>query len=267
MARPLTSVVLLQFSIIVVAVLGLLSSESVAPTVVSSSLTVEGTEFVLQTPNGSKLRSRDLVGAVLKITEAGRQKEIVISEALYLKGAHGRLVVLHRLAMKDSTGRLVNICKPDGDGKALAFPLSDGLGGFEIACTSGAMAKCVLYGYRPWDQQIGGPPLAALHKACVRMLRADYGGDGRSYTREGKTVDFCDSFSINSCDNSRGQFEAGWAKDGATCVARPRAPDLVSLEQLAQRYARLRLHIGPSACSFAIAKSVPETLIYSRSVR
>ena len=33
----------------------------------------------------------------------------------------------------------------------------------ELTCTSGAIGKCIRWGYRHWEEQSGGPPLRALH--------------------------------------------------------------------------------------------------------
>ena len=51
----------------------------------------------------------------------------------------------------------------------------------------GAIAKCVLWGYRPWATY-NGTPLAQYHQACTRMVRADYCGTGTSYTVTGNRI-------------------------------------------------------------------------------
>jgi hypothetical protein len=42
--------------------------------------------------------------------------------------------------------------------------------------------------------------------------------------------------------------------DGAICVAHPRIPENISLEGLAERYPRLKSHLGPVACTEESAK-------------
>jgi hypothetical protein len=102
-------------------------------------------------------------------------------------------------------------------------------GRFTFACETGAIAKCVSLGYAPWaskDEQ----PLAALHQACTRMLRADYCGDGRSHTLEGTTIDVYDSLGVQerTVESSAAfqpelaSFEAAWGPEGASCLARTR---------------------------------------------
>jgi len=82
------------------------------------------------------------------------------------------------------------------------------------------------------------------------MTRADYGGDGRTHTRDGISVYICDRFGFRPCHKDAPlAFEAAWGKDGASCVARPRIAEAVSLEQLAERYPRLKPRLGPAACT------------------
>jgi ADYC domain len=173
---------------------------------------------------------------------------------------------LHHFLVKDETGRPLDMCAPDAEGRSLGFPVPDGHGGFELTCTSGAVGKCIHWGYRPWEEQPGGPPLAALHQACVHMARADYGGDGHATTREGMLIYWCDRFGIHLCgEDVPGAFEAARGWNGAICVARPRITDNVSLEQLAERYPRLKSHLGPAACSKDGAMRELAALLFNRS--
>ena len=241
-----------------------IAAPAVAPA--QTGLTAAGTEFVLTTPAGSALRSADLVGATLNIATAGRQVEITIRSVEEDPHAVGGRVLLHYFLVKDETGWQVDMCEPDAEGRRLGFPVPDGHGGFEITCTSGAVGKCIRWGYRPWEEQPGGLPLAALHQACVHMARADYGGDGRATTREGMMIYWCDRYGLNLCaEDAPFAFEAAWGPDGAVCVARPRIPENVSLEQLAELYPRLKPHLGPAACTVDSAMRDPMALLFNRS--
>jgi hypothetical protein len=130
-----------------------------------------------------------------------------------------------RLLLQRNTPWKLNLCDPDATGRSRGFPMPNDRGGFDLTCTSGAVGKCIHWGYRPWEERPGGPPLQALHQACVHMARADYGGDGHGMTRDGTLIFFCDRFGIYACElGALMAFEAGWGTDSATCVARPRIP-------------------------------------------
>ncbi|GHG66545.1 ADYC domain-containing protein [Comamonas sp. JC664] len=126
-------------------------------------------------------------------------------------------------------------CSPDaGDfyqGKAVIMPgcwlpdggFHDGGGGapcFTASCTTGAVGVCAHWGYLPNQEWDGGPPLARLFQACVRAARADYNGDGESFTCQGTYVDFVDGYGIQTQDTFNGElppllFEAAWSEQGA----------------------------------------------------
>jgi hypothetical protein len=212
------------------------------------------------------LRSADLIGATLSVTAGASQIELTIKSVEQDPYAAGGRVVLHHFVVEDERGKQADLCTPDAAGHSHGFPVPDGRGGFELTCTSGAVGKCIRWGYRAWEEKSGGPPLAALHQACVRMTRADYGGDGRTHTRDGIAVYVCDRFGIRPCESDAPlAFEAAWGEDGAVCVARPRLADLVSLDQLAQRYPRLGPRLGPAACNKTSATRDNAALLFNRS--
>ena len=100
-----------------------------------------------------------------------------------------------------------NICPPDlfGHRKAIAVAGTwDATGArtgsttaFTFGCTSGVIAKCVRWGYKPW-KVINGKAMNDYHQACTRMARADYCGDGVSHTRNGTLIDMYDGLGIQS---------------------------------------------------------------------
>ncbi len=76
-----------------------------------------------------------------------------------------------------------------------------------------AIAKCVDWGYAP--ETVGD----ATFEACTRMVRADYCGDGTSWTLDGTFIDIDDPSGLQvATDAPEMQFEAGWGPDGAVCV-------------------------------------------------
>jgi hypothetical protein len=102
-------------------------------------------------------------------------------------------------------------------------------GKFTFACENGAITKCITWGYKPWESH-NGHSLADLHQACTRMARADYCGNGRHHTRQDTLIASDDGLGVGArttgtsvdFDLTRASFEAAWAPDGATCLARTR---------------------------------------------
>lgn len=68
---------------------------------------------------------------------------------------------------------------------------------FTFACTTGVIAKCARWGYRPFgtakpNQQSTAKLLQPYHQACLRAASADYCGERHSFTRDGTLVDVYD---------------------------------------------------------------------------
>lgn len=249
-----------------VAAAVLLGAAATSAAAAQPDLTAEGTEFVLRTAEGQVLRSAELVGATLTLQTEEGETEVTIEAVEQDDRANGGRVWLHRFSVADADGRRTDLCTPDAQGLSAGFPVPDEHGGFEITCTSGAIGKCVRWGYRFWEERAGGPPLRALHRACIHLARADYGGDGRPGTRPGVTIHLCDRFGIRPCrEDAPLRFEAAWDPDGAVCVAHPRVAELVSLPELAVRVPSLAGRLGPAACSEAVARADPSALLFSRS--
>jgi hypothetical protein len=87
-----------------------------------------------------------------------------------------------------------------------------------FSCRTGAIAKCVAWGYAPW--KVG----TDLHQACTRMVRADYCGTGVSYTKDGTLIDVYDTKGVQlpTLGDASLAFEAGWGPGGAVCASRTR---------------------------------------------
>jgi hypothetical protein len=120
-------------------------------------------------------------------------------------------------------------CPVGPDGDRAAIPLAaewdengnrtDDSSMFTLACTSGAIAKCYRWGYRPWVT--GRGDLVAMHWTCTRLARADYCGNGTSYTYDGHLIDVWDNLTpqIQFQAAVPGNFDAGWNTSGATCIS------------------------------------------------
>lgn len=147
-------------------------------------------------------------------------------------------VYLYSLSYKDpADGSFKTYCLPDRDGKTFAVPLSGYWDAsrqyiaqqdvITFACTNSPLAKCVRWGYKPW-KTVDGVSLREHHLACVRMVRADYCGDGRPHTRDGTLIDVYDRLGIQKrVDQPDMVFEAAWGPGGAVFVSRPRIGESV----------------------------------------
>jgi hypothetical protein len=160
------------------------------------------------------------------------------------------------------------LCKPDAEGQELAIPYPDSSApdGYRFTCSSGANGKCLRSGYLPWHSSASGMPLAPFHKACVHLLRADYGGDGSSWTQPGVMVDISDSLGLMTPEPGL-LFEAGWGPDGAVCVARPRLPNVHSLQEIGTSLPRLKKVLGPEHCTESKARQLGAILFSQLPVR
>jgi hypothetical protein len=137
----------------------------------------------------------------------------------------------------DRTGSWQPACGADLDGRGVAIPLAatwnshgdrvESSSLFTFGCTTGVIAKCYRWGYRPWVTGYGD--LAAMHWACTRLARADYCGDGVSHTQDGTWINLWDNLPAPGPIQQHGprtpdgmHFEAGWNTDGAVCLSRTR---------------------------------------------
>jgi hypothetical protein len=61
--------------------------------------------------------------------------------------------------------------------------------------------------------------MRSLFNSRIRLVRADYSGDGRGTTRDGQLVDIYDFLGVQSKGDDPAQdFEAAWSPEGAVCV-------------------------------------------------
>jgi len=137
----------------------------------------------------------------------------------------------------DDHGSWQPACPVDRDGRRVAIPLAatwnahgdriESSDLFTFGCTTGVIAKCYRWGYRPWVTGYGD--LAAMHWACTRLARADYCGDGVSHTQDGTWVNVWDNLPAPGPIQEHGahplhgmNFEAGWNTEGAVCLSRTR---------------------------------------------
>jgi len=259
-----------------------------------ASIAVEGTVLKITLADGRVLASRDLIGASLLIDQGDRLRRVRLDgierdpDDKRRDVAPADVIWLHSFAVEGPDGAWGPLCEdgPDGRRQAISvagrFSNADGRfgagepGSFELACTAGAMGKCVRFGYHPWQtrdlpQPVShhdGEPVPShldLFNACIRMVRADYGGDGTGTTRNGMLIDLYDDYGIQAPDlDHRMTFEAGWTQDGAVCVNHPRVKENISLGEIAARWRRPAGRTGAS-CTEEAARSLG-ALLFNRSV-
>lgn len=233
--------------------------------------------------DGAMLADAVLLGRMVVLRQAnGAPLEARIEAIRRLPGLPD--VTLYALSRRDPrSGVRQAFCAEDAAGRALALPVpghwsadaryQPSQGGaattdFHVACTSGAIGKCVLLGYAPWRAAPDGASLAPRFEACVRMLRADYGGDGRSWTRDGTAIAWHDGVVHAPAPPGDASldipFEAAWGPDGAVCIAHARVPEVADLGAILARYPRLAPSSGPERCTEEAARR-RGALLFSRS--
>ena len=241
------------------------------------STEVIGTTIQVSLQSGKILRTAELVGAVLELDLAGIGiRSVRIDSVRPDPRDESGEILLYRISTRDSgSGDWNPACDSDPDGNPDAFPLQgkwDNTGhrvsaeGLTLACTSGALAKCVRFGYKPWKTLVDGTALIRYHEACVHMVRADYCGNDSATTLNGTPIDVFDDIGIENPETQQVfPFEAAWDEHGAVCVAHTRIPANIRLEQLALRCPRLAAHLGERACSVDTARKIGNPLVFNRS--
>jgi hypothetical protein len=250
-----------------------LTAASATPAATETVVTVFGTEFNV-VENGRQLSQEELVGLELTVTDQdGKAAEFRV-EGTSIDPTNSD-VRLYDVSVKNrQTGEWQRFCQPGPDGIEMAFPLAgrwstsgrheDGPS-FILTCTAGAIGKCVRFGYKPWKTTAEGVSLWTYHEACTRMVRADYCGDGRSWTKDGMPIDLYDRLGIQKQDADDGmEFEASWGVDGAHCVRHTRVPQLVTTDQLATLCTR---PVPVTQCLEKSAQHDAGVLLYNSSHR
>ena len=203
----------------------------------TDSLTLDKTALV-GSVGGQQVSGNAFVGAALQVRDAsGLTSEIAITKIESDATDSTNETQLYTLMGLDNSGQLKNLCNPDPDGRQVAIPLRghwDATGALikddsiSFHCTSGVIAKCVRWGYRPWQSK-NGKSLVDYHQTCTRMARADYCGDGQTHTQDGTEINMYDAIGLHPLDASLSLFEAAWTPDGAFCVAHDRWLNVLGL--------------------------------------
>jgi hypothetical protein len=179
----------------------------------------------------SNFQSTELIG----LDDQGRQQTFQIRNVELDPKDPQKETALYTVFYRDKQQTWQNLCQATEKYEAKAIALQgswDSTGAYQqgknlvsFSCLNGAMAKCVRFGYKPW-RAVDGQSLEDHHQACVRMVRADYCGNGIAHTKDGTPINVYDRLKIQTPDALPGmQFEAAWGVDGAHFINHLRWPE------------------------------------------
>ena len=92
-----------------------------------------------------------------------------------------------------------------------------------FACRGTASAKCIVWGYKPWES-VGGVSMRDHYQACLAMVRGDYCRANVPHTVNGTAIDISDNGLPSHVQTSSTSWpvEAQWGVNGAVCFNTPR---------------------------------------------
>jgi hypothetical protein len=172
--------------------------------------------------NGISMNGTQLDGATLSaVLSTGDTAQLRIDDVAALAGDNSD-VLAYSISVSTDAGWLP-LCGYESDGsvrQTLAVAgtwnvqtaaWSDSADQFTFACRHASIAKCVELGYK---SSLG---YGDHQHACVRMLRADYCGDGVSHTVNGTPINLYDNAGVQA-DTESWPVDAEWTPDGALCL-------------------------------------------------
>jgi hypothetical protein len=190
---------------------------------------------------GTALSGQDFVGAQLDATLSDGTP-VVLRVDTVEPSAGDPEILFHTLSLASSPlGPWSPLCGADASGAALRAIAVSGRwdyatgakvqdqyqGVVTIACRGGAIAKCLEMAYKPWKTlsvcegaglNCQSVNLEKHHQACTRLVRADYCGNGTSFTVNGTPVNIYDAVGVQT-DDQGWSVEAEWGIDGARCLS------------------------------------------------
>ncbi|WP_224370962.1 ADYC domain-containing protein [Hyalangium versicolor] len=207
-------------------------------------------------PGSREVRGTELRSATLSVVMGGVSTVVLIDDVINASQLHGPFGELW-----DATGEtfLYHLVRPLTSGSVEVcashesnpnwqwavpmsgvFDASNGVrheeaGRFTFGCDSAVIAKCYRWGYKSWREKQGEnePDMGQLHAACTRMARADYCGNGESFTLDGTPIHPWDTLPTairqHGPDTPKAFFEAGWQDFGAVCLSKTRWEQLKPL--------------------------------------
>ena len=162
----------------------------------------------------------------LDIDNVGNGKKVKINNVT--QSATQPTVYFYDVLHEVSADVFETVCLDGGGNPTTAIPVPKAydpdtttrlpdVGALTWACRGAAIAKGIEWGYVPWTSA----EMEDAHEAAIRMIRADYCGDGATHTTNGNPIDVSDKWGIQTPDTTW-QVEAKWGPDGAVCLNTPR---------------------------------------------
>jgi hypothetical protein len=180
---------------------------------------LNGTSLNGTSLNGTSLNGTSLVGSTWTGAASNGATVPLRIDSAVQGPAPNDDVWFYGVSYQTADGTWSPLCGADTEGEAIAVPGVWGANAtyapsstqFTWACRHKTIAKCVELGYKTWNGY------ATQMASCVRLLRADYCGDGSSYTLNGTLLNLYDNVGVQA-DTESWDIEAGWTPNGAICA-------------------------------------------------
>ncbi len=165
----------------------------------------------------------DFVDAEFRLTAWGDPISLVISGVT--PPPVGEPFWLYMFEWDDGPGGTEPVCIPGGDLRAIVhgdLTINPETGAVSarpdtvyIACLRGAAGEAAYaplgYGFRPFEHGL------AAFQGAMHFLRADYCGDGKTWTEYGEPITYIDKWNVGTTPLT-GHTDAVWGLHGALCI-------------------------------------------------
>lgn len=199
-----------------------------------TKLTVSRSKLEIVDDNNNVFRGNSLAGMQIQLMQGSTPVTMRIESVF--SDANDPDINYTKVSVKNTDGTWSTMCR-DGYGVPTEAIVIEGAydnngnfladnGALAFACRGTASAKCIVWGYKPWEQ-VNGVSLRNHYQACLAMVRGDYCRTNTPHTVNGTAIDISDNPAalggtrIQSSGTSW-QVEAQWGVNGAVCFNAPR---------------------------------------------
>jgi len=182
------------------------------------------------------LKSTTQAAFSLRIRPSGPDNGVELYQAEYFAAA----TATWESYCADGVGKVAFLPQRTVDDVTAKVKEDAGKSALTMACRTGAIATCMVWGYRPHEETDSerAKLLDVAYGACLQAKRAAYfvqSGDYKSYTVEGTHIALQDAYGIMNAPPVAG-VEAVWGPEGALCfspayrrIPNPGAPPMPAL--------------------------------------